>query len=178
MDEPNGTSPPPHDFRRELVAILPHLRAFARSMCGRADLADDLVQETAMKAWAARDRFIPGTSLRAWAFTILRNVFLSQLRRNRRRIDYDQVDAERLLVVEPDQDDRLHLADVEAGLQRMSPERREALLLVGAGGFTYEEAAQICDCPIGTMKSRVARARTELSGYLGTDADKAIDLAD
>lgn len=168
MDDKEVSASPTQKFKRDLIELLPQLRAFARSMCGRADLADDLAQETALKAWAARDSFSPGTSMRAWTFTILRNQFLSLMRRDRRKVDYEQIDAERLLIVKPGQDDHLQLADVEACLQKMSPELREAILLVGAGGFTYEEAANICDCPLGTMKSRVSRARTQLTEYFET----------
>lgn len=156
-------------FKRDLVGALPHLRAFARGLCGRADYADDLVQETAIKAWAARERFIPGTSIRAWTFAILRNHYLSELRRNRHQADYDPESVERMLVMDADQEAPLHLSDMQAALAKLSPERREAVLLVGAGGFTYEEAAGICECAIGTMKSRVARARAELAGLLNTE---------
>jgi len=157
------------DFKRELLAALPHLRAFARGLSGRPDFADDLVQETAIKAWSARERFAAGTSMRAWTFAILRNHYLSELRRNRRQVDYDPDAAERLLVMEADQEGPLHLADMQAALQKISSDRREAVLLVGASGFTYEEAAQICECAVGTMKSRVARARAELNVLLNKD---------
>ena len=153
-------------FRDELLGISPHLRAFARGLCGRPDYADDLVQEAIIKAWSARDRFIPGTNMRAWTFAILRNHYISELRRSRRQVEYDEEAAERLLVTKGDQEDRIHLSDLDAALQTLSPERREALILVGAGGFTYEEAANICECAIGTMKSRVARARAELAKKL------------
>lgn len=157
------------DFKRDLVGALPHLRAFARGLCGRPDFADDLVQETAIKAWTARARFIPGTNIRAWTFAILRNHYLSELRRNRHQADYDPDAVERLLVMEADQEAPVHLSDMEVALAKLSPERREALLLVGAGGFTYEEAAEISDCAIGTMKSRVARARAELAQMLAKE---------
>jgi RNA polymerase sigma-70 factor (ECF subfamily) len=160
-------------FRGDLVRTLPHLRAFARGLCGRPDLADDLVQETAIKAWAARDRFTPGTNFRAWTFAILRNHYLSELRRNRHQVDYDPDAAERLLVMEADQEAPLHLNDMEAALQKLSPERRESILLIGAGGFTYEDAAAVCECAIGTMKSRVARARTELANMLDPEGASA-----
>lgn len=166
------------DFRRELLDTLPHLRAFARGLSGRPDFADDLVQEAAIKAWSARARFTPGTSMRAWTFAILRNHYLSELRRNRRQVDYDQDVAERLLVMDADQEGRLHLSDMQGALQKLSSERREALLLVGASGFTYEEAAQICECAVGTMKSRVARARAELGLLLDQEpAGLESDLA-
>lgn len=153
-------------FRRELLETLPHLRAFARALCGRPDFADDLVQETAIRAWTARERFAPGTNLRAWTFAILRNHYLDQWRRDRRQVDYDADVAEKLLVMEANQEAPLHLSDMEAALLKLSPERREAILLIGAAGFSYEDAAQISGCAVGTMKSRVARARTELARIL------------
>jgi RNA polymerase sigma-70 factor (ECF subfamily) len=104
--------------------------------------------------------------MRAWTFAILRNHYLSELRRNRHQADYDPDSAERMLVMEADQEGPLHLSDMELALLKLSPERREALLLVGAGGFTYEEAANISDCAVGTMKSRVARARDQLARLL------------
>ena len=160
-------------FRRDLLATLPHLRAFARGLCGRSDYADDLVQEAAIKSWAARERFTAGTNMRAWTFAILRNHYLSELRRSRRQADYDPAAAENILIVAADQEEGLHLSDMEDALQKLSPERREALLLVGAGGFTYEEAADIGACAIGTMKSRVARARAELVRLLNAEPQDA-----
>jgi RNA polymerase sigma factor (sigma-70 family) len=151
------------DFKGELVATVPHLRAFARGLCGRADMADDLVQETLLRAWSARERFTAGTSMRAWTFTILRNIWLTEMRRNRFRGDYDQTQAERPLVTPAAQEGPLHLADLSRALMAMPSERREALLLVGAGGFSYEEAAEICGCALGTIKSRVARGRAQLA---------------
>lgn len=158
-------------FKQELARTLPHLRAFARGLSGHAELADDLVQETAIKAWAAREQFIPGTNMRAWTFAILRNFYLSELRRKRHQADYDPEAAERLLVVDADQENGLHLSDMEEALRELSPERREALLLIGASGFTYEEAAAISNCAIGTMKSRVARGRAELAKLLDPDIE-------
>ncbi|MEO6091617.1 MAG: sigma-70 family RNA polymerase sigma factor [Novosphingobium sp.] len=158
-------------FKHELARTLPHLRAFARGLSGRADFADDLVQEAAIKAWAARDRFTPGTNMRAWTFAILRNYYLSELRRQRHHADYDPEVAERLLVVDAGQEDGLHLSDMEEALRQLSPERREALMLIGASGFTYEEAASISNCAIGTMKSRVARARVELAKLLDPEIE-------
>ena len=154
------------DFKRELTQVVPHLRAFARGLCGRADMADDLVQEALLKAWAAQDRFEPGTSMRAWTFVILRNAYLTDMRRNRFRGDYDETVAERVLTAPAGQEEPLHLADMHRALLTLPPERREALLLVGAGGFSYEEAAEICGCAIGTIKSRVGRARAALNTML------------
>ncbi|WP_432201171.1 sigma-70 family RNA polymerase sigma factor [Erythrobacter sp. W53] len=153
-------------FKNELTTVIPHLRAFARGLCGRPDMADDLVQETMLKAWAAQDRFQPGTSMRAWTFVILRNVYLTDMRRNRFRGEYDEGVAERVLTAPASQEEPIHLSDMLRGLQTLPPERREALLLVGAGGFSYEEAAEICGCAIGTIKSRVGRARAALTEML------------
>lgn len=154
-------------FKHELAAMLPHLRAFGRSLCGNADLADDLVQETMMKAWKAREQYIPGpSSMKSWAFVILRNCFLSQMRRKKFTADYDEQAAERLLVAPDDQSDSLHLADVQRGLMMLPVDQREALILIGAGGLSYDEAAGICGCAVGTMKSRVSRARTALQDIL------------
>ena len=153
-------------FKRELTGVIPHLRAFARGLCGRADMADDLVQETLLKAWAARERFEPGTSMRAWTFVILRNAYLTDMRRNRFRGEYDETVAERILTAPADQEEPVHLADLHRALLTLPEERREALLLVGAGGFSYEEAAQICGCAVGTIKSRVGRARAALTSMI------------
>ena len=154
------------EFKSELTAVVPHLRAFARGLCGHSDMADDLVQETMLKAWAARDRFEPGTSMRAWTFVILRNAYLSDMRRNRFRGEYDEGVAERILTAPAGQEHPVHLSDLQRALQALPAERREALLLVGAGGFSYEEAAQICGCALGTIKSRGGRARAALSEML------------
>lgn len=155
-------------FKRELTQVVPHLRAFARGLCGRPDLADDLVQETLLKAWAAQDRFEPGTSMRAWTFVILRNAYLTDMRRNRFRGEYDEGVAERILTAPAGQEEPIHLSDLHRALLTLPAERREALLLVGAGGFSYEEAAQICGCAVGTIKSRVGRARATLSEMLAS----------
>lgn len=157
-------------FKQGLAEVVPHLRAFARGLCGRPDMADDLVQETLLKAWAAQDRFEPGTSMRAWTFVILRNVYLTEMRRNRFRGDYDETVAERILVESASQEEPLHLEDMRRALMALPEERREALLLVGAGGFSYEEAAEICRCPVGTIKSRVGRARAALTAMLESGA--------
>ena len=157
------------EFKRALTGAIPHLRAFARGLCGRPDMADDLVQETLLKAWAARARFEPGSSMRAWTFTILRNAWLTDVRRNRFRGDYDDAVAERILVAPAGQEAPLHLDDLGRALMQLPPERREALLLVGAEGFSYEEAAQICGCAVGTIKSRVGRARAAITAMIEGD---------
>lgn len=150
------------DFRLELAQVIPHLRAFGRSLSGSRDLADDLVQETMLKAWNARARFQAGTNIRAWTFIILRNVFLSQMRRNRFRGEWDDLAAERVLAAPASQDKHVELADLHRAMQMLPPAQREALILIGAGGFAYEEAAEICGVAVGTIKSRVARGRTAL----------------
>lgn len=164
------------DFKRELTEVVPHLRAFARGLCGRPDMADDLVQEALLKAWAAQERFEPGTSMRAWTFVILRNAYLTDMRRNRFRGEYDETTAERILTAPAGQEEPIHLGDLHRALLTLPPERREALLLVGAGGFSYEEAANICGCAVGTIKSRVGRARATLTSMIedGAIPDRAI----
>lgn len=169
----NSNAAPPFDFRRELTRVIPHLRAFARGLCGRPDYADDLVQEALLKAWAARDSFQPGTSMKSWTFVILRNAYLTEARRNRFRAEYDPDAAEKILSRPASQEDALHMGDLKSAMMRLSPERREALLLVGAGGFSYEEAANIADCAVGTMKSRVARARRSLEDALSSSPDSS-----
>lgn len=174
---PKRTAAEKADFKKELTDVVPHLRAFARGLCGRPDMADDLVQETLLKAWAAQDRFEPGTSMRAWTFVILRNAYLTDMRRNRFRGEYDETVAERILTAPAGQEEPIHLSDMHRALLTLPPERREALLLVGAGGFSYEEAAQICGCAVGTIKSRVGRARAALNSMLadGDIPDRSID---
>lgn len=160
--------PPTHErlddesFRKELASVIPHLRAFGRSLSGSRDLADDLVQETMLKAWAARDRFHAGTSMRAWTFIILRNLFLSQMRRNRFRGEWDDLVADRVLAAPASQDRQMELSDLHRAMHMLPQSQREALILVGAGGFAYEEAAEICGVAVGTIKSRVARGRVAL----------------
>jgi len=149
-------------FKRELTAVIPHLRAFGRSLSGSRDLADDLVQETLMKAWAARARFQAGTNMRAWTFIILRNHFLSQMRRSRFKGEWDELVADRLLSAAAGQDKQIELGDLQRALLELPQSQREALILVGAGGFAYEEAAEICGVAVGTIKSRVARGRAAL----------------
>ena len=154
------------DFKRELAAVIPHLRAFGRALSGSRDLADDLVQETLMKAWAARERFQAGTNMRAWTFIILRNHFLSQMRRARFKGEWDDLVADRMLAAPAGQDKQIELADLQRALLQLPASQREALILVGAGGFAYEEAAEICGVAVGTIKSRVARGRAALEHLL------------
>lgn len=157
------------DFKRDLVALIPYLRAFARSLCGKFETAEDLAQETLVKAWHSRDSFSPGTNLKAWLFTILRNQFYSDLRRSWRQVPWDQESAERLPGTSQDQNWAADLSDTMRALRLLPDEQREALILVGAGGFSYLDAAEICRCNVGTVKSRVARARKALLAILDRD---------
>ena len=150
------------DFKEQLSLVIPHLRAFGRSLSGNRDTADDLVQETLLKAWAARKRFQAGTNMRAWTFIILRNLFLSQMRRARFKGEWDDLTADKLLAAPASQDRHVELGDLQRALLKLPEPQREALILVGAGGFAYEEAAEICGCAVGTIKSRVARGRVAL----------------
>jgi RNA polymerase sigma-70 factor (ECF subfamily) len=154
------------DFKVQLAQVIPHLRAFGRSLSGNRDLADDLVQETLLKAWAARLRFQAGTNMRAWTFIILRNLFLSQMRRARFKGEWDEITANKLLAAPASQDRHVELGDMQRALLHLPQPQREALILVGAGGFAYEEAAEICGCAVGTIKSRVARGRVALEALL------------
>jgi RNA polymerase sigma-70 factor (ECF subfamily) len=153
-------------FRGELVALIPHLRAFARTLTGDPTAADDLAQEAMMKAWDARASFEMGTNMKAWTFMILRNQFYSEKRRSWRQSQLDQEAAERTLVAIDDPAAPVALDELRLGLGMLPTEQREALVLVGAGGFAYEEAAEICGCAVGTVKSRVSRARRALLGIL------------
>lgn len=157
---------PDADFHRELVASIPHLRAFARSLCGHRDIADDLAQETLLKAWAARDRFRAGTSFRAWTFTILRHHYFGQLRRERFTGAYDEATAERILHCKGDQEARLEAIDVLRAMECLTATQREVLILMAIGTMSYEEIALVCGVAVGTIKSRIARARAALSAIL------------
>ncbi|MEZ5774288.1 MAG: sigma-70 family RNA polymerase sigma factor [Hyphomicrobiaceae bacterium] len=154
-------------FTQGLLGAVPNLRAFALSLAGRHDLADDLVQETLTKAWTSRATFEAGTNLKAWLFTILRNTFFSDYRRRTREVeDIDGAIAERVEVL-PSQFGRVELAEVSRALLQLPDEQREALVLVAAEGLSYEEAARIGGCAVGTIKSRVNRARSRLAEILG-----------
>ena len=157
---------PDAQFKADLLELIPFLRAFARSLCGNPDVADDLAQETLVKAWQSRSSFAPGTNLKAWLFTILRNQFYSDRRRAWRQAPWDQDAAERIPGASEEQAWAAQLSDTARALTSLSDEQREALILVGAGGFSYEAAARICNCAVGTVKSRVARARKTLIAIL------------
>ena len=157
---------PDNEFKDQLALVIPHLRAFGRSLSGNRDTADDLVQETLMKAWAARLRFQAGTNMRAWTFIILRNLYLSQMRRARFKGEWDDLVADRILAAPASQDKHVELGDMQRALLQLPQPQREALILVGAGGFAYEEAAEICGVAVGTIKSRVARGRVALEALM------------
>ena len=157
--------------RDVMLHAIPDLRAFAISLSGKVDRADDLVQETLLRAMANISSFQPGTNMSAWLTTILRNLFVSDYRKRR----YEVQDTDGLhfdsLIAPPEQHSRLEFDEFREALARLPPDQREALLLVGACGFSYEEAATICESPVGTIKSRVNRARTHLSKLLGRQLD-------
>ncbi len=163
----------PESWRNDIVALIPALRAFAWSLSHNAADADDLVQEALIKAWSHRDRFEPGTNLRAWLFTILRNTYYTTAARRRREVRDETGKYAASLSAPASQDWGVALHALEAALMQLPHEHREALILVGAAGLTYEEAAEICGCALGTIKSRVNRARARLLKIM--DADQASD---
>ncbi len=152
----------PPAWRDSVIALIPALRAFAWSLSHNSSDADDLVQETLTKAWTHREKFQPGTNLRAWLFTILRNTYYTTAVRRRREVRDETGQYAATLSVGPGQDWSVAMSALQAGLAKLQPEHREALILVGAAGLTYEEAAEICGCALGTIKSRVNRARARL----------------
>ncbi|MEN9924090.1 MAG: hypothetical protein RL268_216 [Pseudomonadota bacterium] len=154
------------DFHAELERITPHLRAFARTLCGCRERADDLAQETLLKAWAARESYRAGTNFKAWTFTILRNQFYSEARRARFTGEYDQDMAERTLCSNGNQEHAVELADVLRALETLPGANREALILAAVGDLAYEEIAEICGIALGTVKSRICRARMMLVAAL------------
>lgn len=169
------SSPEPRD---EIVTYLPHLRAFARSLTGNPATADDMVQDTVVKAWTNIDKFKPGTNMRAWLFTILRNTFYSAHRRRRREVsDPDGIFAGSLSQ-KPDHDGHLNLADFRKAFAQLRDDQREVLILLGAEGFSYEEAAEMCGVPIGTVKSRANRARARLAVLMQLDGESPLELTD
>ena len=200
VDKTIGITPPEgYDeaaFREELTSLIPHLRAFARSLCGNATLADDVAQDALLKAWNARLKYQPGTNLKAWTFTILRNQFYSIKRRSWRATSLEPEVAEQTIVAVDDAEAGVRLNELRKALGALSDDHREALVLVGASGLSYDEAAEICGCATGTIKSRVSRARKALAeimekgaydtssdGVSALDAiqtilDEADDLAD
>jgi RNA polymerase sigma-70 factor (ECF subfamily) len=151
------------------------LRAFAVSLCGDKERADDLVQETLFKAWNHLDSFKEGTNLKAWLFTILRNTYFSERRKRRREVEDADGSYAARLATQPAQHGHMDMQDFRAALTKLPDDQREALVLVGAAGFSYEEAAEISGCAVGTIKSRVNRARNRLAGMLGLDEVESLE---
>jgi RNA polymerase sigma-70 factor, ECF subfamily len=153
------------EFCCRLVAILPALRGFARVLCRENDRADDLVQDAVVRAMAAIEQFQPGSNFKAWTFTILRNLYVSGFREHRICLEpLDQID--QVLFQAPTQENALAMRKLDEAVQKLPPLRREALVLVVAHGLSYDQVAAICGCAVGTVKSRVARAREELHAAL------------
>jgi RNA polymerase sigma-70 factor (ECF subfamily) len=169
-------------LRDALIGEMGNLRAFGVSLCGDRERADDLVQETLFKAWNHLDSFREGTNLKAWLFTILRNTYFSERRKRRREVEDADGGYAARLSTHPEQHGHMDMQDFREVLVRLPDDQREALILVGAAGFSYEEAADICGCAVGTIKSRVNRARNRLGDMLGLDQDAeegspAVDVA-
>jgi RNA polymerase sigma-70 factor (ECF subfamily) len=156
-------------MKEAMLGAIPSLRAFAISLSGNVERADDLVQETLMRAIAHVDSFEPNTNMPAWLFTILRNLFRSEYRKRRREVEDVEGRYADQLKTHPEQVGRIEFGEFRAALAKLPHDQREALLLVGASGFSYEEAAAICECAVGTIKSRVNRARTRLTELLSLD---------
>lgn len=164
--------------REQLVEHLGAMRAFAISLTRNPSLADDMVQDALVKAWTKIDTFEHGTNMRAWLFTIVRNTYYSHHRKARREVsDADGIYSENL-AQKPDHDGRLQMRDFNTAFDQLNPEQREALVLIGAEGFSYEEAAETCGVAIGTMKSRVNRARLRLAELMGVEESDAMELTD
>jgi len=172
MHEPGADSKSLRAVRLAIVAMMPQLRLFARSLAHNPATADDLVQDTIVKALSNIESFREGTNLRAWMFTILRNTFYSDLRKRRREVeDVDGVQAGRLAEL-PRQDGAIDLEDFKRVFATLCADHREVLTLVGGSGFSYQEAAEVCNCPVGTIKSRLNRARRRLGELMGVDVEK------
>lgn len=154
------------DLRRQIAGLLPDLRAYARFLAHDRSVADDLVQDAVLRALAALEQFQPGTHLKGWLFTILRNVFYEQVRRRKRELRAMEQRGADEEIAAPAQASHADMADLQHMLKQLPPLLREALVLVGAQELSYEEAAAICGVPVGTMKARVSRARTQLSTQL------------
>ena len=160
----------PHRAVRDgVLAAVPNLRAFAMSLSGSLDRADDLVQETLLRALANIDSFEPGTNLPAWLFTILRNQFRTEYRKRRREVEDADGRYASTLMAYPEQHSRIELEEFRRALDKLTADQREALILVGASGFSYEQSAKICGCAVGTVKSRVNRARIKLGHLLSIE---------
>ncbi|MCZ2328892.1 RNA polymerase sigma factor [Bartonella sp. F02] len=159
------------NFKQELLLSLPALRAFAISLCNKRDKAEDLVQDTIMKAWAKQESFEMGTNIKAWLFTILRNEFYTQIRKGGREVQDSEGIFTQSMAVHPTQYGSMDLQDFKKALDMLSSDQKEAIILIGASGFSYEDAAAICGCAVGTIKSRVSRARHRLQELLQVNGE-------
>jgi RNA polymerase sigma-70 factor (ECF subfamily) len=160
------------EFKAALIAVLPSLRAFARSLCRNAVEADDLVQETMLKAWSARESYIEESNFKAWAFRILRNSLYSNWRKNSRLTQLDDTVYEKTAKATDNAETALELAEVSQAILDLPLEQREALILIAAGGFNYEEVAAIAGVAVGTIKSRVSRGRANLIALMENRAHR------
>ena len=164
-------------FREDVTALLPHLRAFARSLtAGDRQLADDIVQDTIMNALRAQHQFTPGTNLKAWLFTILRNRFKSVIVRKHVTAEVGDDDLDQQHWVAPEQESRIEILAFKRAFKTLSRVHREVLVLAVVHGLPYERIAEICGCELGTVKSRVNRARTALKQML-LDEDDPVSVA-
>jgi RNA polymerase sigma-70 factor (ECF subfamily) len=176
VDKVTGPMTPQTSVQDVMLSAIPNLRAFAMSLSGNADRADDLVQETVMRAMANISTFTPGTNMAAWLFTILRNLFRSQYRKRRREVEDPDGSYLASLKMPPEQFGRLEFKELIEALAKLPHVQREALLLVAASGFSYDEAAAICEVAVGTIKSRVSRARQLLAELLVIDSPAEFGL--
>ncbi len=165
-------------FQSELTKLLPNLRAFARSLTRSSDQADDLVQEALVKAWRNWHQFAPDSNLKAWMFTIMRNAHLSERRKRKNEVQDVEGEFASQLSAKAEQPGHMDLIDFQVAFAKLLPEHREALVLIGAEGFSYEEAALMCGCAVGTMKSRVNRARTKLAALMGIESAAEIGVGE
>ena len=172
---PPATDEVQNEFQKQMLSVVPRLRAFALSLSAKSDYADDLVQETLMKAWNHQNDFQPGTNMKAWLFTILRNEYFSQLRKKKRKREVEDVDGELVnqLSSPANQEAHLDVADLRVAMQQLPDDQREAIILVGASGFSYQEVAEITQVAVGTVKSRVNRARVRLASLLDIDMSQS-----
>ena len=166
------------DPRDELVSHLPAMRAFAMSLTRNAAAADDLVQDAVVKAWGNFDKFQAGTNLRAWLFTILRNTYYSLYRKRRREVEDPDGKMAGKMSEKPAHDGHLAMSDFRTAFAKLTDEQREVLILIGAEGFSYEEAAVTCGCAVGTVKSRTNRARKRLAELMQLDDGDQLELTD
>ena len=170
-------------LQRIMLAAVPDMRAFALSLCRRRDRVDDLVQETLVRAIANIHSFKPGTNMTAWLFTILRNNFLNEYRKSRREVSDANDYFVATMTSQPEQEGRVQLEEFRDALALLPHDQREAVILVGGAGLSYEEAVKICHCAVGTIKSRAFRGRARLAQLMSIDSpqdlgpDRAIQAA-